>query len=94
MPETPEPVPELGSSALAALVTAVKDAVAEAISKPLPLTFNQPDAIAYVGISRSAWFRLKSAGLLPPSIRLEGCAECWRRADLNKFIEQQKGKRR
>lgn len=76
------------------LAALVKGAIAEAIGAPVPLLLDQPAAIAYTGLSRSGWFRLKSADLLPRPVHVEGSGDRWRRKDLDAWAERQKPRRK
>lgn len=78
----------LGAADFRALVAAVAQAVAAAGSKPLLLS--QAEAITFTGLSRSAFFRLKSAGKLPKPVKLDGTEVLYRRADLEKWAERLK----
>lgn len=42
----------------------------------------------YVGLSRSAWYRLMSAGLTPPPVAVPGSGRKWRTRDLVAFVEK------
>jgi hypothetical protein len=57
-------------------------------SAPVPLLLPQPAAVTYLGLSRSAWYRLKGAGRLPAPVSVPGAGvgPVWRRADLEKFV--------
>jgi predicted DNA-binding transcriptional regulator AlpA len=50
-----------------------------------PLLLSQADAWTYLGLPRSTWFRLRSAGKLPEPVAVPGGALYWRRADLDKW---------
>ncbi len=52
---------------------------------PQQLLMNAKKAAEFVGISRRSWDRLKSAGKIPPAIRL-GMTHMWRRSDLEKWV--------
>jgi predicted DNA-binding transcriptional regulator AlpA len=84
----------IGESDFAALVAAVKEAVSEALGQPSPQTLTQPDAMKYVGLSRSSWFRAKAAGELPGPILIEGSGERWRKKDLDTWLERLKPRNR
>ena len=73
-------------------VRAIAAAVAEATSI-LPQLLDQGDAWTYCGLSRSGWFRLKSAGELPAPIHVSGVGLRWRRADLDKWLARLKPRR-
>ncbi|MCE9560428.1 MAG: hypothetical protein K8U57_00075 [Planctomycetes bacterium] len=79
---------------IAMLVDAVIAAIAQRLDRPQPQTFAQPDAWQYLGLSRSAWFRAKSADLLPRPIHIEGTGDRWRRKDLDQWLERQKPRRK
>lgn len=51
-----------------------------------PLLIAQP--WQFIGISRSAWFRLRAAGKTPAPVRVPGSGLRWRASDLSKFVEQ------
>jgi predicted DNA-binding transcriptional regulator AlpA len=57
---------------------------------PGPLLLSQPAAQRYLGISRSAWYRLRAAGKLPAPVSVPGAGTgpMWRRRDLEKFVER------
>ncbi len=84
----------LGRTDFLALVDAITAAVAERLDKPMPQTFDQTEAREYVGLSRSGWFRAKSAGLVPKPIFIEGNGERWRRRDLDAWIQRMKPRRK
>ena len=84
----------IGSADFAALVETVKAAITEAVGTPVPQLLDQVAAMNYVGLKRSGWFRLKSAGLLPKPVYLEGSGERFRRADLDRWIAAMKPHRR
>jgi predicted DNA-binding transcriptional regulator AlpA len=60
---------------------------------PLPLLLDQPAAIAFTGLSRSCWYRLRGAGKLPAPVRVPGSGLHWRRRDLEKWAEGLKAAR-
>jgi predicted DNA-binding transcriptional regulator AlpA len=59
-----------------------------------PLLVGQP--WRYLGLSRSAWYRLLSSGQAPPPVPLPGSRPRWRRADLDSWVARLKptGRRR
>jgi hypothetical protein len=81
-----------GGADFAALVDAIRAAIAEATAVPQLLDGVQ--ARQYLGLSKSAWFRAKSAGLLPQAVFVEGAGDKYRRSDLDKFIERLKPRRK
>jgi predicted DNA-binding transcriptional regulator AlpA len=84
----------LGREDFLALVDAVADAVVAKLGTvTTPQSMSQPAAWKYIGVSRSAWFRLKSAGLLPKPIALAGAGDRWRRKDLDAWLDRMKPRR-
>jgi predicted DNA-binding transcriptional regulator AlpA len=53
-----------------------------------PLLISEP--WAYVGLSRSAFYRLMSAGEAPRPVPLSGTRLRWRRADLDAWVSRLK----
>ena len=51
-----------------------------------PLMLRAKDAARLCGLAVSTWYELKSAGKLPPSIKL-GKARLWRMEVLRKWVE-------
>ena len=51
-----------------------------------PLMLRAKDAAGLCGLAVSTWYELKSAGRLPPSIKL-GKARLWRMEVLRKWVE-------
>jgi predicted DNA-binding transcriptional regulator AlpA len=47
-----------------------------------------------VGLSRSAWFRLRSAGACPAPVSLPGSHPRWRVADLQRWVNNLRPARR
>jgi predicted DNA-binding transcriptional regulator AlpA len=74
-------------AAAGALVVEDDKAGAPAAPAPVPLLLSQLAAIKYVGLSRSAWYRLRSVGKLPRPVSVPGCGPHWRRADLDRWAE-------
>jgi predicted DNA-binding transcriptional regulator AlpA len=74
----------------------VADAIAAKLSQRFdrPALLNQVDALAYVGLPRSSWYRAKSAGSLPAPVFIEGVGSRWRKRDLDTWIERLKPRRR
>jgi predicted DNA-binding transcriptional regulator AlpA len=69
-------------------VAADRRDVASPATDPLPLLLSQPKAIAFLGTSRSGWFRLRASDKrFPRPVDVPGCGLMWRRADLEKFVE-------
>jgi predicted DNA-binding transcriptional regulator AlpA len=52
---------------------------------PEPLLIPDTAAAALAGVSRAHWHRLRSAGKLPPSVRL-GRKVLWRRLEIEAWI--------
>jgi predicted DNA-binding transcriptional regulator AlpA len=95
----PEPPAVLAQkpSALAVVPDALVAAVVAAVRAnvgPLPQLFDQADAMRYVGLPRSTWFRLRSADELPAPVAVPGSGPRWRRADLDKWLAKLKPARR
>jgi predicted DNA-binding transcriptional regulator AlpA len=44
----------------------------------------------YLGISRSAYYRLMAAGQAPLPVAIPGSRRCWRRADLDRLVDSLK----
>ena len=57
-----------------------------------PLLVAQKDVPALLGLSLRAFFRLKSAGVLPLPVAIEGEIK-YRRSDLEKWVKRLKSKR-
>lgn len=98
-PTTPEPLTAEASRESTstvvpeALVLAVLAAIREHVG-PLPQLFDQADAMRYVGLPRSTWFRLRSADELPAPVNVPGSGPRWRRADLDTWLKKLKPARR
>lgn len=56
------------------------------VAKPEPLLLRAEDAAKLCGIPKSTWYELRSAGLLPPSIKL-GKARLWRLDVLKRWTQ-------
>ncbi len=56
------------------------------VSNPEPLMLRAKDAARLCGLSVSTWYEFKSAGMLPPSIKL-GKARLWRLDVLRRWTE-------
>jgi predicted DNA-binding transcriptional regulator AlpA len=63
-------------------------------NRPAPQTFGQNDAIAYVGLPESTWFRLRSAGEIPEPVEVPGSGPRWRKRDLDKYLDSLKPRRK
>lgn len=74
---------------------ALADAIAERLAARtrLPALLDQQAAMAFVGLSRSGWFRARSAGSLPKPVFIEGNGDRWRRKDLEEWVDRQKPRR-
>jgi predicted DNA-binding transcriptional regulator AlpA len=59
----------------------------------VPLLLPQPAAWTFLGVSRSAWFRLRSAGKLPVPVSVPGAGLHWRSADLRRWAENLRPRR-
>jgi len=75
------------------MIETLKAAIAEAVG-PVPQLLDQTAAMGYAGIRRSGWFRLKSAGLLPKPVYLEGSGERWKKKDLDAWVERMRPRRK
>jgi predicted DNA-binding transcriptional regulator AlpA len=58
------------------------------LAPTLPLLVRQKQAIAYVGVSRAGWFRLRAGGKLPEPASVPGSGLVWRRADLDRWVQR------
>ena len=56
------------------------------VPMPEPLMLRAKDAARLCGLSSSTWYEFRSAGMLPPSIKL-GKARLWRLDVLRKWVE-------
>jgi predicted DNA-binding transcriptional regulator AlpA len=95
MPDSP--ALKLDNEALEALIARTVEATLERLGhgngRPAKVPgelLSQPEAWAFCGLSRSVWFRLKSAGKLPPPVGSATSNPRWRRADLQRWIERLK----
>lgn len=59
-----------------------------------PLLIPQAKAPGFVGVSRSAWFHLRSLGELPPPIDIPRVGLCWRKQDLETWVARMKPQKR
>jgi hypothetical protein len=53
----------------------------------MSLLVRQADAPAVVGVSRTRWFALKGAGLLPLPVAVPGGEVMYRRRDLQRWVD-------
>jgi predicted DNA-binding transcriptional regulator AlpA len=74
---------------------ALADAIAARLSERLepPAMLDQVAAYRYAGLSRSAWFRLRSAGRTPAPVDAGDGVLRWRRADLDHWVERMRPNR-
>lgn len=57
-------------------------------SKAVPLLLPQPQAIQFLGTSRSGWYRLKAADKrFPKAVNVPGVGPMWRAEDLRRYVE-------
>ena len=77
-----------------AATTAKPEAAPLPSPEPVPLLLTQEQAWRYVGLRRSAWYELRSAGELPDGIEIPGAGLRWRRSDLERWVEKLKPGRR
>jgi|GEM_PF-3576961 len=78
----------ISSSDIKAIATATAAAMVTA-----PQLLDQGDAWHYCGLSRSGWFRLRSAGEIPAPVDVPGVGLRWRRTDLDKWLTRLKPRR-
>jgi hypothetical protein len=80
--------------------TALLDQLVAAIGARTPpataaaLLLTQEEAWGFLGVSRSAWFRLRSADKLPAPVEIPGVGQRWRRRDLEGFVAKLRPSRR
>lgn len=82
MPPPSEPI---------ALVEQLADRIVAALreaASPVPMLLDAEQAAAYAGVSRSGWYRLVAAGVIPQAIRIEGVGPRWRRSDIDRWVER------
>ncbi len=79
----------LGKEDFEQIILAVKSAVAELVASQAtaPALLDQPAAIRYTGLSRSSWYRLKSADLLPTAVAV-GDLLRRRKVDLDQWVSR------
>lgn len=82
------PVPHV--SVPAELLAALRLAVAEVVGQAKPLLIDQSDVPAFLGVSRSCWFRWRAEGIAPKPVAVSGGGVKFRRADLERFVEKLK----
>lgn len=68
------------------------DAVRHAAAPP-PLLLEPRAAWTFLGVSKSAFYRLVAAGDLPAAVNVPGAGPRWRRADLERWAERLKPRR-
>ncbi|MBA4191834.1 MAG: hypothetical protein C0467_27965 [Planctomycetaceae bacterium] len=90
---SPDKLPS-NQASISDFAEAIASAVAERIGKPTPQLLDQSAARVFLGLSRSGWFRAKSADLLPRAVHIEGSGDRWRRKDLDNWIDRQKPTRK
>ncbi len=78
---------------LDALVDRLVERLAAELGKPRPLLVRQEDAPDALGVSRSAFFRLKGVAGFPREVRVEGAGVHFRRADLERWAAGLKARR-
>lgn len=81
------------NAGVSSFVSRIVDAVREAADRPPPILLNVDDAAAYLGISRSALYRLVSSKDLPAPLDIAGCGSRWRRSDLEKWASKLRPRR-
>jgi predicted DNA-binding transcriptional regulator AlpA len=69
-------------------------ATATATAVIVPQLLKQPQAWAFIGVTRANWYRMRSAGELPDPVEVPGGELMWRRADLEKWVARLKPARR
>jgi len=85
-------IAQLSDSQLAALTAAVVDSVKMQLVAPQML--DQCEAHRYCGLSRSTWFKLRSADRLPQPVHVEGSGLRWRKSDLDRWMGTLKPRRK
>jgi predicted DNA-binding transcriptional regulator AlpA len=70
-----------------AVPTDIELSPATAAPEPPPLLLSQPRAWRFLGVSRTAWFRLKSEPGFPKPVRVNGSLY-WRTSELSKWAER------
>ncbi|WP_439621803.1 helix-turn-helix transcriptional regulator [Gemmata sp.] len=86
------PTAELAPAAIA-LDAGTIAAIAEAVAARtvLPLLVPQARAWNFLGLSRSAFYRLKGTAGFPREVSVPGAGPCFRRSDLEKWAAGLKG---
>jgi predicted DNA-binding transcriptional regulator AlpA len=59
-------------------------------AKPVGELLSQPQSWAFVGVTRSVWFRLRAEGKLPPPVGSATGNPRWRRSDLQSWVARLK----
>ena len=85
--------PTLPDPAVQAVLAYVVQAVREKAAAP-PILLSNDEAAKFVGVSRAAWFRLRSADEVPAAVNVPGVGPKFRRADLEKWAAGLKHRRR
>ena len=76
-------------------VKALVAELAEALrDRPMPLLLTAEQAWSFLGVSRSTFWRLLSAGDLPEAVSVPGSGPRWKRADLERWTDKLKARRR
>jgi len=92
-PATPAETPTADTPPWAAEILDQLAALRKQAAKPAPQMFAQDDAISYVGVSRTTWFRLRSTGDIPDPVNIEGSGQRWRKIDLDRYLDGLKPRR-
>lgn len=67
-------------------MTAIDNRGAAAIDTPIPLLLDANTSARYCGISRSKWYTMMSADMVPRPIRVKG-SKRWRRDELRDWVD-------
>lgn len=84
----------VGRAEFRELVERIAEAVAERLGKVTGQTLSAKEAMAYLGMSKSAFGRARAAGLLPKPVTVPGAGPRYRRKDLDTWLERLKPPRR
>ncbi len=83
-----------GSPAFKAFIEAIVKAIREQAAQPVPLLLTTQQAWEFLGLSRAAFFRLRSSDVIPKPVAVEGVGRRYRRIDLERFAAALKPSRR
>lgn len=83
-----------GNPSFKALVEAIARAIREQAAQPVPLLLTTQQAWEFLGLSRAAFFRLRSSDAIPKPVAVDGVGRRYRRSDLERFAAALKPARR